>query len=139
LVIYPKNPKILKILKKPQKPQLFQCCRAGVAKLFPQHQKKIQKFTVYIQNSLKILNILKILIIPSYLQNNLSEYHPPDGALFEGRAGSGLFSEEHDLKASFVLGTFATVYQAEVYTIMACSDYCLRECMLFCAICGKER
>jgi hypothetical protein len=39
------------------------------------------------------------------------------------------FSEELDLKASFTLGTLATVFQAEVYAFMACSDYCLRECM----------
>jgi hypothetical protein len=52
-----------------------------------------------------------------------------DGSLLEGRAGSGVFSEELDLKASFALGTFATVFQAEIYAIMACSVYCLRECM----------
>jgi ribonuclease HI len=48
--------------------------------------------------------------------------------LFEGRAGFGVFLEELDLKASFALGTFTTVFQA-VYAIMVCSDYCLRECM----------
>jgi ribonuclease HI len=42
--------------------------------------------------------------------------------------GCGIFSEELNLKVSFALGTFATVFQAEVYAIMACSDYCLREC-----------
>jgi hypothetical protein len=57
-----------------------------------------------------------------------------DGSLFEGRAGSGVFSEELDLKASFALGTFATVFQAD-YAIMACSDYCLRECMTGKTIC----
>jgi hypothetical protein len=46
--------------------------------------------------------------------------------MFEGRAGFGLFSEELDLKASSAFGTFATVFQAEVYAILACSDYCLR-------------
>jgi hypothetical protein len=51
------------------------------------------------------------------------------GSLFDDRAGSDVFSEELDLKASFALGTFATVFQAEVYATMACSDYCLRECM----------
>jgi hypothetical protein len=49
--------------------------------------------------------------------------------LFEGRPGSRFFSEGLDLKASFALGTFATVLQAEVYAIMACSVYCLRECL----------
>jgi ribonuclease HI len=58
-----------------------------------------------------------------------------DGSLFVGRAGSGVFLEELDLKASFALGTFATVFQAEVYTIMVCSDYCLRECMTGKTIC----
>jgi ribonuclease HI len=58
-----------------------------------------------------------------------------DGSLFEGRVGSGVFSEELDLKASFALGTFATVLQAEVYAIMACSDYCLRECMTGKTVC----
>jgi hypothetical protein len=43
--------------------------------------------------------------------------------------GSGGFSEELDLKASFALVTFATVFQSEVYTFMACSDYCVNECM----------
>jgi hypothetical protein len=33
------------------------------------------------------------------------------------------------LKASFALGTFVTVFQAEVYAILACSEYCLKECM----------
>jgi hypothetical protein len=36
--------------------------------------------------------------------------------------------------ASFALGTFATVFQAEVYAILACSD-CLRECMTDKTIC----
>jgi hypothetical protein len=43
--------------------------------------------------------------------------------------GSGGFSEELDLKASFALVTFATVFQSEVYTFMACSDYCVKECI----------
>jgi hypothetical protein len=41
-----------------------------------------------------------------------------DGSLFEGRPGSGVFSEELDLKQSFALGTFATVFQPEVYAIL---------------------
>jgi hypothetical protein len=48
-----------------------------------------------------------------------------DGSLFEGSAGSRVFLEELDLKASFALGTFAIVLQAELYAIMACSDNCL--------------
>jgi hypothetical protein len=46
-----------------------------------------------------------------------------DGTLFEGRAGSVIFSEELDLKASFTLGTLVTVFQAKVYAILVCSDY----------------
>jgi hypothetical protein len=46
------------------------------------------------------------------------------------------FSEEFDLKASFALGTFATVFQAEVYAILACSDYFLRKCMTGKTICN---
>jgi hypothetical protein len=52
-----------------------------------------------------------------------------DDSLFEGKADSGVFSEELDLKASFALETFATIFQTEVYAILACSDYFLRECM----------
>jgi hypothetical protein len=53
------------------------------------------------------------------------------------RAGRVLkfFLEELDLKASFALATFATVFQTEVYTIMACSDYCLGDCMTGKMIC----
>jgi hypothetical protein len=57
------------------------------------------------------------------------------GFLFEGRADSGVFSKELDLKVSFALGTFATVFQTEVYAIMAYSDYYLRECMTGKTIC----
>jgi hypothetical protein len=53
-----------------------------------------------------------------------------DGSLFEGRAGSGIFLEELDLKASFALETYTTVFQAEV-----CFDYCLKECMSGKMIC----
>jgi hypothetical protein len=45
-----------------------------------------------------------------------------DNTSFESMVGAA--SEELDLKA-----TFATVFQAEVYVVLACSDYCLRECM----------
>jgi hypothetical protein len=59
-----------------------------------------------------------------------------DGFLFEGRAGSGVFfSKELDLKASFALRTFAAVFQAEVYVILPCSDYCSREFMTGKTIC----
>jgi hypothetical protein len=40
------------------------------------------------------------------------------GSLFEGKAGSGVLSEELFLKASSALETFATVFQAVVYVIL---------------------
>jgi hypothetical protein len=52
-----------------------------------------------------------------------------DGSLFEGKAGSEVLSEILYLKACFALGTFTTVFQVEVYTILAGSDYSLREGM----------
>jgi hypothetical protein len=48
-----------------------------------------------------------------------------DGSFFEGRAGSGVFSELLDLKTFFALETRATVFQAEVYANLACTDQCL--------------
>jgi hypothetical protein len=58
-----------------------------------------------------------------------------DGSLFKGKLGSGFFSEELNLKASFAIGTFSTVFQAEVYAILVCSDYCLRQYMTGKTIC----
>jgi hypothetical protein len=58
-----------------------------------------------------------------------------EGSLFEGRAGSEVFSEKLDLKTSFALATFATVFQAEVYAIVVCCDYCLKECMSGKTVC----
>jgi hypothetical protein len=48
------------------------------------------------------------------------------------------FSEKLDLKVSFALRTFATVFQAEVYDIMACYDYYSRECKTIC-ICSDSQ
>jgi hypothetical protein len=65
-----------------------------------------------------------------------------DGYLFEGRASSGVFFfEELDLKTSFAFGTFATVFEAMVYAILAFSDYFLRECMTgkTIGICSNSR
>jgi hypothetical protein len=59
-------------------------------------------------------------------------YFYTDVSLFEG---SGVFLEELDFKAFFALGTFALIFQDEVYTILACSDYCLRECLSGKTIC----
>jgi hypothetical protein len=43
-----------------------------------------------------------------------------DGSLFESRASSGIL----DLKESFALEAFASVFQTEVHAILAGSDYC---------------
>jgi hypothetical protein len=42
------------------------------------------------------------------------------GSLCEGRAGAGVFSD-------IFLGSHATVFQSEVYAILACSEYCILE------------
>jgi hypothetical protein len=47
-----------------------------------------------------------------------------DGSLCEGRAGGGVFSDTLDIRESYALGSLATVFQTEVYAILACSDYC---------------
>jgi hypothetical protein len=44
-------------------------------------------------------------------------------------------SKEVDFKAYFALGTLATVFKAEVYVMLACSNYCLRESMTGKTIC----
>jgi hypothetical protein len=41
-----------------------------------------------------------------------------DGSLFEGRAVT------LDVRESYALGSLATVFQIELYIILACSDYC---------------
>jgi hypothetical protein len=47
-----------------------------------------------------------------------------DGSLCEGRAGAWVFSDTLDIRKSYALGSFATVFEIEVYAILACSDYC---------------
>jgi hypothetical protein len=44
--------------------------------------------------------------------------------LYEGRAGSGVFSDTLDIRESYALGSLATVFQTEIYAILACFDYC---------------
>jgi ribonuclease HI len=46
-----------------------------------------------------------------------------DSLICEGRAGAGLFSDTLDIRKSYALGSLATVFQTEVYKILACSDY----------------
>jgi hypothetical protein len=40
------------------------------------------------------------------------------------RAGVGVFSDILDIREPYALGSFAMVFQTEVYAIRACSDYC---------------
>jgi hypothetical protein len=47
-----------------------------------------------------------------------------DGSLCEGRAGAEVFSDTLDIRESYALGSLTTVFQIEVYAILACSDCC---------------
>jgi ribonuclease HI len=47
-----------------------------------------------------------------------------DGSFCEGRADAGVFSDTLDITESYALGSIATIFQTEVYAILACSDYC---------------
>jgi hypothetical protein len=67
----------------------------------------------------------------SWLSQETSEILPSDGVIFytdgslcEGRMGAGVFSDNLDIGESYALGSLATVFQTEVYAILACSDYC---------------
>jgi hypothetical protein len=65
----------------------------------------------------------------SWLSQETSEILPSDdvifytdGSLCEGSAGAGVFSDSLDIRESYALGSLATVFQTEVYVILACSD-----------------
>jgi hypothetical protein len=45
-----------------------------------------------------------------------------DGSLCESRAGAGVFSDTLDIRESDALGSLVTVFQTEVYAILACSE-----------------
>jgi ribonuclease HI len=47
-----------------------------------------------------------------------------DGSHCDNRSGAGVFSDTLKLEESYSLGTYTTVFQAEVYAILACSDIC---------------
>jgi hypothetical protein len=54
----------------------------------------------------------------------------PDGFVFFtdgsfGRAGAGVFSEILNVRKSYTMGSHATVFQSEVYAILACLEYCI--------------
>jgi hypothetical protein len=50
-----------------------------------------------------------------------------DGSLCEGRAGAGVFSDILNIKESYAFGSHTTVFQSEIYAILACSEYCISE------------
>jgi hypothetical protein len=50
-----------------------------------------------------------------------------DGSVCRGRAGAGVFSDILNVRESYALGSHATVFQSEVYSILACSEYCISE------------
>jgi hypothetical protein len=50
-----------------------------------------------------------------------------DGPLCGGRSGAGVLSVILNAKGSYSLGFHATVFQSEVYAILACSEYCISE------------
>ena len=56
------------------------------------------------------------------LSNEITCY--TDGSFCDNRSGAGVFSESLNLKESYSLGAYTTVFQAEVYAILACSDIC---------------
>jgi hypothetical protein len=54
----------------------------------------------------------------------------PDGLVFltgeslcEGRAGAGVFSDILNVRKPYALSSHATVFQSEVYAILACLEY----------------
>jgi hypothetical protein len=50
-----------------------------------------------------------------------------DGSLCEGKASAGVFSDILNVRESYALGSHPTVFQSEVYAILACSEYCILE------------
>jgi hypothetical protein len=62
-----------------------------------------------------------------WLSQETSEIWPLDGvntngSLCEGRADAGVFSDTLDIRESYEFGSLATVFQTEVYAILAFSD-----------------
>jgi hypothetical protein len=64
-----------------------------------------------------------------------------DGSLCEGSAGSGVFSDVLNVRESYALGSHATVFQSEVYAILAISEYCISEGIVnrVVSICSDSR
>jgi hypothetical protein len=60
----------------------------------------------------------------SWLIQETSKILPSDGVIFytDGSLCEG--RDTLDIRESYALGSLATVFQTEVYAILACSDYC---------------
>jgi hypothetical protein len=50
-----------------------------------------------------------------------------DGSHSRGRTSAGVFSDILNVKESYTLGSHATVFQSELYAVLACSEYCILE------------
>lgn len=50
-----------------------------------------------------------------------------DGSYMNGMAGAGIFCASNNLKFTFSLGCFSTVFQAEVFAISMCASICLEK------------
>jgi hypothetical protein len=57
-----------------------------------------------------------------------------DGSLCEGRTGAIIFFHISNDRESYALGSHATVFQSELYAIMACSEYFILEAIVNRAI-----
>jgi hypothetical protein len=58
-----------------------------------------------------------------------------DGLLCEDRKGAGVFSDILEIRESHALGSLVTVFQTELYAILACFGYCRstnRRIMMIC-------
>jgi ribonuclease HI len=64
-----------------------------------------------------------------------------DGSLCKGKAGASIFSDILNVRESYALGSHATVFQSEVYAILACSEYCISEGIVnrVVSICSDSR
>jgi ribonuclease HI len=56
---------------------------------------------------------------------NITEWLDPVSILPpNGQAGAGVYSESLEIGDAYALGSYSTVFQSEVYAILACSEQC---------------
>jgi hypothetical protein len=114
----------------------FTRARFGHSEVFP---KMTDEWPSFLAPGDKIVHIIAfgrwfLVELPSrstWLSQETSEMLPSygvifytDGTLCEGRAGAGVFSDTLDIRESYAFSSLATVFQKEVYDILACFDYC---------------